>query len=208
VDTSIARPTACRPEKGRENTHPVPGLVRPRIAIAAHGFVIDASWVPPIPVNHVKASLVGIGLARRLELSPRWSAGVRAHAVLGSLHGPITCDDDALADPASICYQGTRSDDRWRPGVFGIDATVGAARGRLRPYAGAGYTLLRPRFRVNFTDALGSTDNREVIVDLRRIALFGGVTWTFAASSITAEAYSTPLDAVTARVVMRTALTR
>ena len=204
VDPINATPTTCRPGKGPENAHPIAGIVRPRIAVAVHGFVLEASWIPPVSVNEVKANLVGLAIARPVNLAPGWYLGLRAHAVLGSLNAPITCDDAALRDPSSECYGGTRSSDRWQPRVFGAEAVVGAGRHSIRPYLGVGYTLLRPRFLVHFTNAAGSTDNTQVNVDLHRVALFGGVMWQLGRSSITAEAYATPADAVTARIVVRT----
>lgn len=208
VDAVDATPTACRPGKGPEDAHPIAGIVRPRITVAVHGFVLEASWIPPVTVNEVKANLVGLAIARPIVLAPGWYLGLRVHAVLGSLNAPVTCDDAALRDATSECFGGTRSNDRWQPGVFGAEAVVGAGRSRVRPYLGVGYTMLRPRFQVDFTNAAGSTDNTQVNVDLERIALFGGVMWRVGRSSITAEAYGTPADAVTARLVVRTLLSR
>ena len=208
VDATDATSTACRPGKGPENTHPIAGIVRPRIAVAVHGFVLEASWIPPVTVNEVKANLVGLAIARPFALAAGWYLGVRVHAVLGSLNAPVTCNDAALRDATSECFGGTRSNDRWQPGVFGAEAVVGAGRARIRPYLGVGYTMLRSRFRVDFTNAAGSTDNTQVNVDLERVALFAGVMWRLGQSSITAEAYSTPADAVTARLVVRTLVGR
>lgn len=209
VDRTTATPTSCRPDKTTpENTHPIAGIIRPRLTLAVAGFLFEASWIPPIALNAVKANLVGLAVARPFHLANNWSLGVRVHGVLGSLHAPITCDDRAIADPASICYRGTRSDDRWRPGLFGAEVVVGKGGATLRPHFGVGYTLLRPRFQVNFTNAAGVTDRRQVHVDLQRVALFGGVTLMARRSTVTAEAYATPGDAVTARLVVRTQLVR
>ncbi len=208
VDATDATPTSCRPGKGPENAHPIAAIVRPRLAVAVHGFVFEASWIPPVTVNEVKANLLGLAVARPFALAPGIYLGLRLHAVFGSLNAPVTCDDAALRDPSSECFGGTRSNDSWQPGVFGAEAVVGAGRGKIRPYAGVGYTMLRPRFQVDFTNAAGSTDNTQVDVNLTRVALFGGVMWQVGRSSITAEAYSTPADAVTARLVVRTLLSR
>ncbi len=175
VDSITALPTACRPDKKGENEHPLPGILRPRLAVAVAGFVLEASWIPPVRVNQFSANLVGLAVARPFRLPNGWYLGVRADALLGSLDGPVTCDDKAIADPTSECYHGTRSDDSWTPGVFGAEAVVGAGNGKIRPHFGVGYTMLRPRFQVNFTNAQGSTDHRQVNVDLDRIALFAGV---------------------------------
>ena len=208
VDSITALPTSCRPDKKAENTHPIAGIVRPRLSVGIGGFVLEAGWIPPVTINQVKANLIGLAIAHPFRLANDWYLGVRAHAVLGSLEGPITCDDKAIADATSECYHGTRSNDRWRPGVFGAEAVVGAGGGNIRPHFGVGYTVLHPRFQVNFTNSHGSTDRRQVNVDLDRVALFGGVTLRVKRSSITAEAYATPTDALTARLVVRTLLAR
>ena len=208
VGRTDATPTACRPDKGPENTNPIPGLIRPRVAYATHGLVFEASWIPPVRIDQVRANLIGLAIAHPHPLGRGWVLGLRAEAVLGSLRAPVTCPDAALRDPTSQCFGGTRSDDRWQPGVFGAEAVVGAGRANLRPHFGVGYSVLRPRFEVNFTNAADSTDHRRVEVNLQRIAVFAGVTMRMGSSSLTAEAYSTPADAITARVVVRTLLAK
>ena len=202
VDEETARPTYCRPGKGPENTAPIPVIVRPRLAIALHGFLLEAGWTPPVNVNHVKSGLVSLALARPFRLDERWTIGVRAHGVLGGIDAPVTCDDDAIEDPASECFLGMRSNDRWNPGVYGVEAVVGAGR-HIRPHLGIGYTMLRPRFQVNFTNRFGDTDRRKVEVNLERMAVFGGVSFGLAGLRITAEGYATVGDAITARLVAR-----
>jgi hypothetical protein len=208
VGRTNATPTSCRPDKGPENTNPIPGIIRPRIAVAMHGFVFEASWIPPVRVDEVRANLIGLAIAHPHPLGHGWVLGLRAHAVLGSLRAPVTCPDAAVRDVTSECFGGTRSDDRWQPGVFGAEAVVGGGRSNIRPHFGVGYTMLRPRFEVNFTNAADSTDHRQVQVNLQRIALFAGVTMRMGSSSLTAEAYSTPADAVTARIVVRTLIAK
>lgn len=208
VDRETARPTTCRPGKGPENTDPIPVVVRPRVTLAAAGFLLEASWIPPVRVSGVRADLVSLAVAHPFALSRGWYLGVRAHAVLGALHAPITCDDDALRDATSECFGGTRSDDRWRPGVYGVEAVVGGGRGTVKPHAGVGYTHLAPRFRVHFTNAQGETDRRRVEVDLDRAALFGGLTVPLGALRLTREAYATLGDAMIGRLVLRVPVVR
>jgi len=202
VDDDIARPTFCRPGKGPENTDQLPVVARPRIAVALAGFVIEGSWTPPIRVGGVRANLFGVAIARPVQLAPNVVVALRAHSVFGGLNAPITCDEDALEDSSSECFRGTLSDDRWNPGVSGVEAVVGFGS-RIRPYVGVGYSRLRPRFQVNFTDAGGELDQRRVEVDLERVALMAGVTAPIAGVEVTAEGYATVRDAVTARLVVR-----
>jgi hypothetical protein len=173
------------------------------------GLSLQASWVPPLRVNGVKANLFGISVEKAFGRYDGLVAAVRAHATFGSVQGPITCDDKALENAASECFGGTRSDDRLSPNILGLDLALGGslAGGRLRPYGGAGYNRLQPRFQVNFTNQFGELDNTRVEVDLNRLVVFGGATWQLAERlGLTGELYVAPSDAVTGRVVLRTAV--
>ena len=126
VDPAVATPTICRPGKGPENTDLLAGIARPRIGVPLPlGLALEASWIPPVRVNGVKANLIGVALARSVVLTPRMTAGLRAHATFGEIHAPVTCDHQALGDPASECFHGHVSDDRLSPNIFGLDASLG-----------------------------------------------------------------------------------
>lgn len=210
IDSVTATPTVCRPGKGPENTDLLFAFPRPRVLIALPaGFTVDASWVPPVRVSGVKANLFGIGLGKAFALGAQVTLRVRAHGTFGRINAPITCGQDALADPNSECYQGTLSDDRYQPNIFGLDLATGfsLAGGKLSPYLGGGYNRLQPRFQVNFTNSAGETDNRKVIVDLNRAVLFGGMTW--AASRrihLSGELYGALGDAVTGRLLAQASI--
>jgi hypothetical protein len=208
IDTAIATATICRPGKGPEHTDFLFALPRPRITVPLPGgLALQASWVPPIRISGVKANLVGLSLDKALTLSNGIDAAVGAHTTLGNIHAPITCDEDALTDPTSECFQGTVSDDRYSPNIFGADVSVGFGTGAIRPYVGGGYNRLQPRFQVNFTNRFGSTDTTRVEVNLDRGVVFGGATWQMDQRfDLTGEVYAAPADAVTARVVFRAAL--
>lgn len=208
VNDATATPTVCRPGKGPENANLLDLVPRPRIQAALPGgLVLDASWTPPIRVAGVRANLLGVAVSRPVTLGPSTVLSLRAHASVGTLHAPITCPDEALNDPDSECFRGTRSDDRYAPGIFGADASFGFGTGRVRPYAGLGYTRLRPRLTVDFTNQFGDTDNTRVIVDLDRAVVFGGATWQSPGRfAVSAELYAAPSDAVTGRVTLRAAL--
>ncbi len=207
VDPATATPTICRPGKGPENTGVLPALARPRLALPlVHGLALEASWIPPIRVNGVKANLVGLALTETVGRRDGLAAAFRAHATFGSVNAPVTCDRDALSDPVSECFDGSLSDDRYSPNIMGLDVSVGwaMAGGRLRPYLGSGYNRLQPRFQVNFTDRFGGTDRTRLAVNLDRVALFGGAAWQLTDRlAITGEVYSDAADAATGRVVIR-----
>ena len=210
IDDETATPTICRPGKGPENVNLHSVLPRPRLSVPLPlGLALEASWVPPVRVGGVKANLFGVSLGRSFGSIDGLVMAIRGHATFGSVRAPITCDDDALQDAGSECFQGTRSDDRFSPNILGADlsASVPVAGGRLRPYAGAGYSRLTPRFQVNFTNQAGAVDTTRVIVNLDRVAVFGGATWILSyRMALSGEVYATPADAVTARLVLRSSL--
>jgi len=204
VDDATATPTICRPGKGPENTDLLPALVRPRVAARlGAGLVLDASWIPPVRIHGVKSNLFGLALAWSGVMSRSVTVGARVHGTFGEVNAPITCPEEALDDPASECFEGTESDDSYKPNIFGADVRLGlgTAESRVHPYAGLGYTRLMPRFQVNFTNSAGELDDRKVIVDMNRLALFGGLSWRLGQSlGLAGEVYSTPADAVTLRI--------
>jgi hypothetical protein len=210
VDPVTATPTTCRPDKGPENTDLLFAIPRPRLSLGLPaGFLAELSWTPPIRVAEVRPNLLGFALSRATALgSERAVLSVRGHGSVGSLRAPVTCNDEALQDAASVCYQGVRSDDSFAPNVFGLEAAVGWRLGRdLRPYLGAGYSHLAPRFRVGFTDQFGEVDRRKVEVDLHRAALFAGFSWKATpALELSGELYAVPADAITLRVAGRIGL--
>jgi hypothetical protein len=173
-----------------------------------HGLALEASWIPPVRVNGVKANLIGLALTKSLGHRDGLAAAVRAHATFGSIRAPVTCDLDAIGDPTSECFNGTVSDDRYSPNIVGLDVSVGwtMAGGRLRPYLGSGYNRLQPRFQVNFTNQFGDTDTTRLAVNLDRVILFGGAAWQLTDRlALAGEIYAAAADAVTGRLVMRRA---
>jgi hypothetical protein len=209
IARATATPTICQPGKGPESTDLLFAVPRPRIGVPLPlGLALEASWIPPVRVAGVKANLFGVSLAKSF---PLWSliGSVRAHSTFGSIRAPITCDRAALSDRTSECFNGTLSDDEFSPNIFGADLSLGKTMldGRLRPYVGGGYNRLEPRLQVNFTNQFGFVDRTRVVVNLDRLALFGGVTWQMAGRfAATTEVYATPADAVTVRLAIRATL--
>jgi opacity protein-like surface antigen len=210
VDPAVATPTTCRPDKqGPEHTDLLFAAPRPRARLGLPaGFALEASWIPPVRMSDVRANVVGVALSRTSGLGRHGLLELRAHGSFGVIKAPITCDDQALQDAGSPCYQGTRSNDSFKPNVLGVSAALGWALGpSLQPYVGAGYNHLAPRFQVNFTNQFGVVDRRHVVVDLDRLALFAGVTWSRGGRlDFSGEIYSAPVDAVTGRVMARVRL--
>jgi hypothetical protein len=205
VDDATATPTFCRRDKtGPENTDLLFALPRPRVRVTLPGrFALEGSWVPPITVSEARANLFGVAVSRTTGFgASRMRVTARAHATFGKVEGPITCDDAALQDSASPCYQGTRSRDAFHPNIVGVEGTLSwNLGGRVHPYLGAGWNHLAPRFQVNFTNQSGNVDRTRVVVDLDRAVLFGGATWSAHRLVLSGEFYSAPADGVTGRVM-------
>lgn len=206
IDDETATPTVCRPGKGPENTDFATVLPRPRVMVGLPaGLALELSWVPPIEINGATPNLLGFALGRTFALGQTMLLGVRLHATAGKIEAPVTCDEEALEDPVSECFNGTLSKDKLKPNAFGADVTGGwsLGGGRFRPFMGAGINLLRPRFQVHFVNQFGQLDDRKVEVDLQRVALFAGASWfPTARLGLTGQVYSAPADAVTGRVTV------
>lgn len=207
----IATPTTCRPGKGPENVNILPGFIRPRIAYSlGNGNVIEASWIPPVRVDGVKANLWSFAVSRSALLNPKGAVVTgRVHATLGSIRAPFVCGEDDLNDAGSECDGTEISNDKYSPNIFGVELAVGWAwaGGRLRPYLGGGYNILHPRFQVEHTEGTGEVDDRKVEVNLSRWVVFGGLTLQATPRfSISAEGYSSPADNVTLRAKAALAL--
>jgi len=206
IDSATTAPS-CLPRKKSENTDFLPVFGRLRAGASLLSWLdLEVGWVPPIQANGITANLLSVALGARIALG-NGSLAFRVHATVGEIRGPITCDEDdvADADTTRVCSGGQLSDDSYRPNIFGVDGTFAFPVGtKFRPYIGAGYNRLQPRFQVHFTDSDGFTDNQKVEVDLNRLALFGGITWLASRRlGITGEVYSQPADAVTVRVIGR-----
>jgi hypothetical protein len=201
VDRQTATPTYCRPVKGPEHTDLLFAFPRPRVAIGLPlGLLVEASWVPPVRLNGVKADLFGVSIARSFGLGAGGTVlAFRGHTTLGTIHAPITCDEKAILDASSECFGQPVSNDRFRPNIFGGDVTLGfqVANGALRPYVGGGLNVLHPRFLVSST-------RQKVEANLTRGVLFGGVGWAPTPGlELAGEVYSALADAVTGRVTVR-----
>jgi hypothetical protein len=208
--TYIPKPDAALTRTGRcfqpknEQTQLSPVFPRPRLMVGLPlGIGFEVSWLPPVKVAGAKPNLFSgaLSITRTLMAISGHPliAAARVHATRGEVKGAITCGQDALqqSDPAQPCYGAEKSNDTFRPNMWGIDGSIGRRfmDGRLGLYAGGGYTWLAPRFRVGFADATGYVDRTRVEVDLTRAAAFGGASYQLAGIwSATAQVYSVPAD--------------
>lgn len=207
IDAETRTPTYCRPDKGPENVNQLSVMPRPRVRVGLpSGFAVEASWIPPVRINGVKSNLFGVSVERSVPIrGPGIAVRLRLHGTFGVVHSAVTCPEEALSDPASVCFGGTESDDSYKPNMFGADVSLGLPLmgEALRIYGGLGPTWMRPRFQVGFTNAQGDVDNTKVETNLTRFAYFGGITWRLGGRfALSGEFYAQAADASTGRVAL------
>lgn len=204
---SITRTDVCYTPKS-EHTGLSPVFPRPRIIVGLGGGIsFEAMYLPPVTVADATPNMGSValawaapvgGAARHLDFT------LRAHATFGQVQGPITCPKDAIqqSSPSGVCWGARESKDTYRPNVIGGEVGLASsATGPFRWFGGVGVASLMPRFQVGFTFVNGIVDNTKVRVDLTRLSAFGGFGYAMTkAVELTAQVYSVPEDATTARV--------
>lgn len=203
-DDELRQTSVCFLPK-QENTQLSPVLPRPRVAVGLpRGLLLEATWLPPVTVADATANLFSLALAFVRHGAGRYGVAVRAHATVGRVRGPITCPDESLQldDPAAACFGIAESRDTYRPNIASLEAAFTWRRGeRLAGYAGAGYTALRPRFKVGFQPTGGAYDSTHVLVNLERLTAMAGLRYEFrSATLIAGELYAVPEDVVLVRI--------
>ena len=204
---TISRSSGACAYKKSENADLSPVFPRPRVAVGlGNGITIEASYLPPVTVADATPNLFGAAISwtpAAVTLPAGARLGLRAHGTFGGVKGPVTCSRAVLqqATPANPCYGTTPSRDTYSPNVRGAEAIVSSRSGTLEWYAGGGVNLLRSYFQVDFTTLGGFHDGNTVEIDLTRVALMAGAVWAWRPSvSLSAQLYSVPDDATTARL--------
>jgi hypothetical protein len=208
-DSAIQRSGACFTKKS-ENTGLSPFFGRPRLTLTLPaGFAVEASYLPPIKIRDAEPDLGSAALSwtKRIRMAPTGNATdimLRVHGTAGHVRGPITCPTKALqqTDVTRPCFGTKPSLDTFKPTMAGVEGILSTAAwsGRLAFYVGGGENFLRPRFQVGFTDGLGSVDSSLIVVDLHRVAMFGGVTAEVSSTlDLSAQIYGVREDGVTFR---------
>jgi len=207
-NNAIEQTHFCFESKG-ENTRLSPIFGRPRVTIGLPaGFIVEASYVPPIQLYDAKPNVASFAVSRAQRLPSAWGGAltllVRAHGTVGQVQGPITCPTKGLqtADENAPCFGTSPSNDTFHPYMIGGEGTLALTTRdrRWAFWAGGGVNWLRPRFQVGFTDAVGFTDSTRVEINLTRAVVYGGVTaHVTRAFDLSAQVYSQPADVTTVR---------
>jgi hypothetical protein len=201
----ISHPTLCYVGK-EENTRLSPIFPRPHLRVGLPaGFFVEAMYLPPITVADATPNLGSVALGVARPITPRIGYALRAHATVGQVKGPITCNDDALqtTDPSAPCYGNEQSEDTYKPNLVGAEAGLTWQwLARVSGYVGAGVSTFKPRFQVGFTDLNGNLDDTLVLPErMTRLTLLVGSAWAATPRiSLTGELYSAPEDMTTIRL--------
>lgn len=196
-----------------QQTGLTPLFARPRVAVVLpRGLGLEASYIPGLTLGGATATLASGAAWITRPATRSVLVTLRLHAMRGTVRGAITCPREGLqqSNPEAPCYGERPSRDEFRPNVAGIElvatARPGELRGkvpRVRLAAGVGLNVLRPGFRVGFSDLLGGTDRTTITVDpLRRAsAVLAGVIRLSRRCDVTALAFASLGDAATGRVI-------
>lgn len=198
------------PKSEASNLSPV--LPRPRLAVGLpFGFVAEVSYLPPVTVKDATPNLLSVALSTEL-MSMLMSATpvrllVRGHATVGKVEGAITCSRDMMQQTSRFqpCFGTETSNDTYNPNIFGGEAALafGVPTGRAGGYAGAGATMLTPKFQVGFTSQDGAVDTSRVEPAervIRPVLLAGGWVRALTRLDLGVQVYSVPADLTVFRV--------
>lgn len=190
-----------------ENSELSPVFPRPRIAIGlGNGIVVEASWLPPVTVADATPHLAGFALSWTPTAPlPVASARLtlRVHTTAGGVEGPITCPKSQLQQLSNNtdCFGTVPSADTYTPGARGVEAVANASTGTFGWQAGLGVLSYAPSLQVDFTSSGGFHDRNRATTSMTRVAVFGGVSYeAMAALALSAQVYTVPGDATTARL--------
>jgi hypothetical protein len=198
-----------------ENTNFCPVFPRLRAAAVRGDWALEAGYLPPLRVCGVKPHMVSAALSRRFRAGGAWDGALRGAVHYGVLNAPITCNEQAVADPTNaVCFQGQVSDDRFRPFTLALEAAAifgGLGRRRIEPYLLVGLRRDDPRLDVHFVNAQDSLDNaREQLESaLIRAHVAAGASWAATGRLVLGgELYYAPGALLTARARAGLALGR
>ena len=178
------RPSIDKPE----STNLAPFFPRPRGALRAGNWIVEASWIPPMRVFDVEANLVSAAIVAPSLRVGAWSIAPRAWGTFGRVKGSMTCSSEAMVGHgsdlelyyATVCH-GRESDDWFEPRMLAGEGVVSKSLGRGggRLYAVLGGRVDRTRFDIGVLTFDGARDQDHPILQLRTVRPHGalGASW-------------------------------
>ena len=208
---SATRTTQCYRSSKGESTNLTQVLGRPRVALGLPwNFIAEVGYIPPITIRDATANLTGLSLAWVVQYGTLAGANVvyqiRAHTLIGTVKGPITCGRDQLqsTQPLQPCYGNQISNDTYTPNISGLEGVLALDAATYAVYLGVGYSALNPSLQVDFTNLVGVRDQSKVTtVALSRTAIMAGGTFRLTQRfDVTGQIYAVPDDLSMFRVML------
>ena len=203
----------------QESTNLIPVLPRPRVAVALPaGLALEASYVPPIKVFGVKASLLSAALSRPVVTRPAYALTARLAASSGVTKGAITCNNDILEGGGGnvaffqyVCHNQESEDAFHSPAIALELLGAGAPGKRFVPWAGLGVRHERNRFIIGVKNADGSEEPNHPILLMNVTRPYGtlGATWNaLRMGNVSGELLYAPGSLLTVRLMATTSVGR
>lgn len=195
-----------------ESTNLLPIVPRPRIAMTLPWNTrFEASYVPPLPVFGVKASLLSVAVSHPVieRQSMRLSARLAGSSAL--VKGPITCNK-AIEDEgpgerlfyAKVCHGHESEDEFHAPALSAELLASRIGTGAITPYAGLGVRKENTRFVVGVKTFSGDPDPNHPVLEMSLTRPYGmlGATWARSArTAISGEIFYAPGSLATVRLL-------
>jgi hypothetical protein len=193
-----------------ESTNLMPILPRPRVAMTLPWDTrVEASYVPPLKVFGVKASLLSAALTQPILERPAIRLSARVAGSSSLVRGPITCNKSMTEEGEGeqlffdkVCHGYESEDEFHAPALSAELLASGAQRGSITPYAGLGVRTEDTKFIVGVKTFRGDPDPDHPVLEMSVTRPYGmlGATWAQSARrSLGGEIFYAPGSLMTVR---------
>jgi hypothetical protein len=195
-----------------ESTNLMPILPRPRVAMTLPWDTrVEASYVPPVKVFGVKASLLSVALTQPVIERPALRLSARVAGSSALVRGPITCNESMNEEGEGerlffdkVCHGHESEDEFHAPALSAELLASGAQRGSITPYAGLGVRTEDTRFIVGVKTFSGRPDGDHPVLEMSVTRPYGmlGATWAQSPRrSLGGEIFYAPGSLMTVRLL-------
>jgi hypothetical protein len=162
-----------------EDVNRLPVFARLRLSVGLpFSLLLSVGYVPPIQMNHVKAHLLALSLARPIVALRRFRLGARVYGQVGTIGGDFTCSEaEARAgnDPERNsfgCEQ--RSHDHLDTYYVGLELGAAYRIRWIEPYVTIAGNYLNNEFRIS-ADYRGIQDRTHLTTNGPTFSTTGGL---------------------------------
>ena len=194
-----------------ESTNLMPVVPRPRIAYGLPWDTrFEASYVPPLKVFGVRASLLSVALSHPMLQTGRVNLTARIAGSSSRVVGPITCNKAIEDEPggrvffSKVCH-GRESEDAFHAPALSLEVLgTRSVTGPFLPYAGLGVRSEHDKFKVGVKRFNGSPDPDHPTLEMSVTRPYGmlGATWMRSPrTSLSGELFYAPGSLLTIRLL-------